>query len=303
MTNLLPITATRQASARLTDNEFALWRELIRSRCGTDFTEARRHRLETIIRERCTRSGAGSFTEYFNHIVYRDTSGSEWLNLLDRLLNHESSFFRHAPSFDGLWSVVLPEIADRKRESGHLQLNVWSAGCAGGQEATSLGILLAECGFIPARGSRLVVVATQSEHWQVEILATDLGRRVIERVSAGRLQSHETRGLEARFRQRYFSEEQGGVLTVCDEIRSRVQARVLDLVADKFDAVGMQDVIFCQNVLIYFQQAVRVSVVNKLCDRLKPGGVLFPGPGELIGYRPPGTQVLNLPDCLAIQRL
>lgn len=305
-------TATQSAPAhRLTANEFALWQDFVRERCGTHFTTARQHFLEARLRERMTTLNVQSFTEYFNHLQHSDPLGSEWQQLQIVLLNHESSFFRHQPSFDALAKHVLPELRDRKLESSEQSINIWSAGCAGGQEIYSLAMQLAECGFVrtsnttnaPVTNAFADAMSPSDEQWQVQFLATDLDRQILQQTVTGTYRQFELRGLDDRYRRRYFDSTTDDTFQVKQALRQRMKIDQFDLLTSQGSNIPPQDVIFCQNVLIYFRQEDRILAVDRLCERLNPGGFLFLGPAELLGHRPPGTQFVSLKDCLVYQRL
>ena len=305
-------TATPTAPAqRLTANEFALWQDFVLEHCGTHFTTARQHFLEARLRERMATLNLQSFTEYFNHLQHSDLLGSEWQQLQIVLLNHESSFFRHQPSFDALAKHVLPELRDRKLESGEQAINIWSAGCAGGQEIYSLAMQLAECGFIgtnnttnaPVTNAFADAISSSNEQWQVQFLATDLDRPILQQTVTGSYRQFELRGLDDRYRLRYFDPMTDDTFQVKQTLRQRMKTDQFDLLASHGSTIPPQDVIFCQNVLIYFRQEDRIKAVDRLCERLNPGGFLFLGPAELLGHRPPGTQFISLKDCLVYQRL
>lgn len=305
-------TATQPAPAqRLTANEFALWQDFVREHCGTHFTTSRQHFLEARLRERMSSLNFQTFTEYFNHLQHSDPNGSEWQKLQVVLLNHESSFFRHQPSFDALRMQVLPELRDRKLESGERSINIWSAGCAGGQEIYSLAMQLAECGFVrtnnttnaPVTNAFADAISPSDEQWQVQFLATDLDRQILQQTVTGTYRQFELRGLDDRYRLRYFEQTTDDTFQARPALRRLMKTDQFDLLTSHGSNIPPQDVIFCHNVLIYFRQEDRIRAVDRLCERLNPGGFLFLGPAELLGHRPPGTQFVSLKDCLVYQRL
>jgi chemotaxis methyl-accepting protein methylase len=206
---------------------------------------------------------------------------------------------------------VLPEIRDRKLESGEQSINIWSAGCAGGQEIYSLAMQLAECGFIrpdhttnaPATNAVANAVSPGDVNWQVQLLATDLDQQILQQTVTGSYRPFELRGLDDRYRLRYFDATTDDTFQVKQSPRQRMKTDQFDLLTSHGSNLPSQDVIFCQNVLIYFRQEDRIRAVDRLCERLNPGGFLFLGPAELLGHRPPGTQFVSLKDCLVYQRL
>lgn len=287
----------------LTANEFSLWRDCVRERCGLDITSTRRHFLESRIRERIKQLGMAYFTEYYNYLQYNEKADEEWAHLHDLLLNHESSFFRHQPSFAALRNHALPELVDFKVESGDRRLRMWSAGCAGGQEIYSIGMMLAECGFVPEFRTQVDVPGQRDDAWGIQLLATDAGRRILKQTKFATYWQHELRGLNDGHRRRYLDAMPGDAWQVRAGLRNLVHVMRHDLLNSDTAWMPPQDVIFCQNVLIYFQQQERVRVVDQLCSQLAPRGFLFLGPAELLGYRPAGMRLVPLRDCLVYQRM
>jgi chemotaxis protein methyltransferase CheR len=189
----------------------------------------------------------------------------------DMLTINVSEFFRDTPQFERLRTQVLPELLERRP-----RLSIWSAACSNGQEPYTLAIVLDELGA----GAR------------ARILATDFDRSVLPRARAGGpYAAADLRGVTAARRSRYFSERADGAYVV-DALRTRVQFAEHNLLAS---AYGRDyDLIVCRNVLIYFQPEVKLAVLRKFAQALRPGGVLFIGGTEALlgaeteGYRPLG---------------
>ena len=271
--------------------ERSLWQELIRDRCGQSFSKPRLRVLRQALWQRMSQRGILSYTNYYHYVAFHHEGPNEWPELLDLLLNKETSFFRHTPSFDALMKHVLPELKRVKYQRGENSLRLWSAGCSTGQEAYSLAMACQG-----AEGTR---------GWKIQVLGTDLSTRALERAREARYRPHESRfvpdSLAGRF-VRIEEEAHGVTYQVTDEICSLVEFASLNLSAAEYP-VPLQDVVFCQNVLIYFQPEDRVGIARKLCARLNRGGYLFLAPAEAVGLRLPGIVPVSLDNAMIYQRV
>jgi chemotaxis methyl-accepting protein methylase len=270
----------------MTTAEHRIWRHFLRLRCGMDFPESRVRYLSQRLFERMRRQNCRSYTEYYLLVAAAARRGDcdgELADLVDLLLNNQSSFFRHPPSFEALAGTVLPELIRVRRATGAETIAMWSAGCAAGQEAYSLAMTYLD--------------RPDSDRWRLKVTGTDIARPALARAERGRYRPSEVRNVGDDRLRAYMAAEEGpaGVSYVVDDrVRALASFGFLNL-ADPDDYwIAPQDVIFCQNVLIYFDPADRLEVAGRLCDRLKPGGALILGPGEVVCLRRPGIRTAAL---------
>ena len=214
-----------------------------------------------------------------------DANG-EWDALIERLTNHETSFFRHPPSFDALRLHILPELRATRPSGGRLSL--WSAGCSTGQEAYSLAM----CAMADNPNSQFTVWGSDISPKAIKLARqAQFGRRAITTIPE-------------HYRQRYLTPPKDGganEFTIIDELRQRVRFMVTNLVeADGFRA--SHDVVFCHNVLIYFSPAAVTHAVTRLAASVGLGGYLLLGPGEAPHDRPPGLEPVMINGLRAFQR-
>ena len=180
---------------------------------------------------------------------------------------NESSFFRDQELFVALRDSVLPSLIAAR--TAQKRLRIWSAACAAGQEAYSIAITLSEMGLARAG-------------WQLEILASDLSTDMIGRAESGLYRSHEIeRGLNGELQSRYFS-RQATDWVVTESLRRMVRFRRFNLL-DSFGGLDEVDVVFCRNVLMYFEAATRADVLMRLADTLASDGLLVLGENETAG--------------------
>jgi chemotaxis protein methyltransferase CheR len=294
----------RAGTARpdLTTSEYEAWREFIWQQSGLYFSENHRGFLARRIWERMRALRTHSCSEYYHFVRFNPQGSKEWEELLELLVICETGFFRHEPSFRAL-AEILPHLLLGKQERGLNTLRMWSAGCSTGQEAYSLAMLFLDTVRFP-------------ELWQVEIMATDISRRAVEKARSGLYKPFEVRYMPEHYRDKYLMVEGGAGVTASipslrSTIRYRVAKRVQEMVhfgylnlSDPTSCwVTAQDVIFCQNVLIYFKPESRVETVQHLCQRLNPGGYLFLAPAEVIGLKLPGVQLVHFEDSLVYKRV
>jgi len=290
------------AQPDLTTSEYEAWREFIWQQSGLYFPQNRREFLARRIWERMRVRQIHSCSEYYHFVRFNPQGDKEWEDLLELLVIGETGFFRHEPSFRAL-AEILPHLLLRNQERGLNTLRMWSAGCSTGQEAYSLAMLFLETVRLP-------------QVWQVEIIATDISRRAVEKARSGLYKPFEVRYMPEYYRDKYLTLEGGaGATASTPSLRSttryRVAKRVRDMVhfghlnlSDPTSCwVAAQDVIFCQNVLIYFKPESRVETVRHLCQRLNPGGYLFLAPAEVTGLKLPGVQLVHFEDSLVYKRV
>lgn len=255
-------------NAQISEDEFRLFRDLIHRECGLYFNDNKRAFLSSRIGKRLQAKSIGSFYRYYRYLKEEGAEQEEeLLRLLDILTINETSFFRNQAQFEFLEQVVFPEMAREKRARGTAQaFRIWSAGCSTGEEPYSIAI------------SSLETLTPWSE-WDVRIYASDLSLSALERADRGVYPETKLGGVEAMRRKRYFEVHADGV---------RVRSEVKRLVIYDFhnlkheNGLGGLDVVFCRNVLIYFDPEEQQRVIAKLVAALKPGGYLFLGHSESV---------------------
>ena len=256
---------TRPATAQLslTPEVFAILTALIEERTGLHYEPRDLSLFAAKALSRVAEAGFASALDYYYYLRYDASSAGEFDDLVDALVVNETYFFREPDALRVVVSDMLaPAIARGQRP------RVWCAACSTGEEPLTLAMLLETAGL----GGR------------VEIVASDIGRRVLDRARAGVYKSRALRSLPAAERERFFAVEGEGDdvrATIAPELVARVAWRRLNLCDPAaVAALGSFDVIICRNVLIYFSDATIVRVVNSLSNALRPGGRLVVGASE-----------------------
>jgi len=255
----------RDPKPTLTDAEFRLLTSILRERVGLHFDESTRFLVERRIARRIEEGDFGSFASYLYQIRHGQNADEEFANLVDLLTTHETFFFRERAQLDALVREVIPEMIARGA-GGRGPVQIWSAGCASGEEPYSIVMLALEAGLVPGRDFRIV--------------ASDISRSVLARARNGLYRDASFRDAEASLKIRYFSRKDG-VSKLSDEVRRHVDFMHLNLVDEpKLALLGTMDVILCRNVTIYFDLATKKRVMKSFHERLRPGGCLFLGHSE-----------------------
>jgi chemotaxis protein methyltransferase CheR len=246
----------------LTAREFAQIRRLAYEEFGLDLREGKETLVSARLGKKIRELNFRSFQEYYSYVM-EDRTGESLIALIDALTTNHTSFFREPAHFDFLRQTILPGLRDRDR------IAIWSAGCSTGEEPYSIAFsILEDLGEQALRKSR--------------ILATDISTRVLASAQQGTYPAERFDGIpQYQLRayllrgERHFQDW----YRVKPEVRAAVEFRRLNLM-DRFSHLGPFPVIFCRNVMIYFDRPTQRDLVNRLAACLEPGGYLFIGHAE-----------------------
>ncbi len=256
---------------QLTDKEFGTLVKFIQTNYGIDLSK-KRLLIEARMFSVLTEKKLSSFSEYFE-LLRRD--GGELNTLLNKLTTNHTYFMREPRHFEFLKEVILPREEKTNRERN---LRIWSAGCSTGEEAYTAVMLMKDY----FRGN---------PGWDTRILATDISTKVLANAQQGVYTAESLHGLSPEWERLYFRKS-GDVYTLADEIKREVIFRQLNLM-DDFHFQHPFDLIFCRNVMIYFNQDAKDRLVKKFSDLLKPGGYLFIGHSETIQRESAGFRYIE----------
>lgn len=260
-----------QPLADMTATEFRDWQVLLEERTGVVLNERRRAFLQTNLSARMRELGVMDYAAYYRQVTDGPRGAVEWSTLLDRLTVQETRFFRHRASFDVLESYL----RERLQQGMTQPWELWSVGCASGEEPYSLAISAAE-----------VLRDTQHPDY-FGVTGTDISLNALSKARDGQYGARRLELLDSDLCQRYFLAQDDGRFKVVPALAARVCcARLNVLELAKAPMSGM-DVIFCQNLLIYFRRWRRREILNRLAERLVPGGLLVVGVGEVAGWQHP----------------
>lgn len=256
------------APVAITPREFALFQSLILHEAGIYLSEAKKALVVGRLARRLRALDLRSFAAY-HHLVRED--GEERVRMLDCISTNETHFFREPRQFEFLERSVFPEWASRAAAGLRpRRVRAWSAGCSTGEEPYSLAMALLER-FPPSAG------------WEIEILATDLSTRVLERAQAAVWPMAKAREIPPRHLKAFMLRgvgSQEGRIKAGPELRALVRFERLNLNDESYGVAGTFDLVFCRNVLIYFDGPSKQRVVHRLLSRVAPEGYLFLGHAE-----------------------
>lgn len=255
----------RNSRVSMTEEEFRLLRELVHDHCGIYFRDDMRFLLERRLATRVELHGLSDFTAYYRFLRFDPKRHKELEDAVEILTTNETYFFREEHQLRAFSQEILPELWERQDDTKTLR--IWSAGCSTGEEAYTIAILVLESGLFLG--------------WDVEIFGNDISRRVLAAGRRGEYRRHAFRVTDERMIRRYFKATDDDTYMVKDELKQMVTFGHLNLLdAQMIGLVGQMDLIFCRNVLIYFDTAAKRRVLDVFHDRLRPGGYLLLGHSE-----------------------
>ena len=275
------MSTTLTTQVPLTDPELKLLQTLVYQECGMYFDERRTHFLRDRLQRRLKACQMDSFYSYYRLLTSREGK-QELVALVENLTVNETSFFRHKAQLDLFQKHVLEELLKRKQAHREYSMRVWSAGCSTGQEAYTLGMMSADTLAYYYLRNPLPVEMTLPKPlipppWRVEILASDISYAVLRTGQEGFYNEHQMSTVDYSFRLRYF-DKAGDRYSVKKALKEMVHFDFHNLKTEYLPQ--RNDVIFCRNVMMYFDEAEQKRLVEKFYRCLNRGGYLFVGHAE-----------------------
>jgi chemotaxis protein methyltransferase CheR len=268
----------------VTPLDYDFLRKLLKERSGLDLSADKQYLVESRLMPLARKAGLAGIPE----LVQKMKSGAEALivEVVEAMTTNETFFFRDKIPFDHLRDTILPTLLQSR--ASRKTLRIWSAAGSTGQEPYSIAMVLKE------RAAAL-------SGWRIEIVATDLSQEVLEKSRAGIYSQFEVqRGLPIQLLVKYFTQI-GELWQINSELRGMVQHKQLNLLKD-FSHLGKFEVIFCRNVLIYFDQDTKIGIFERMAKVIEPDGMLMLGAAESVvgitdAFRPcPDKRGLYLPN-------
>ncbi|HEY8430452.1 MAG TPA: protein-glutamate O-methyltransferase CheR [Sandaracinaceae bacterium] len=271
----------------LSSDEFRLLRELINRFCGITFSDDAKYVFERRLRERVRELGLQDFTQYYHHLRYHPNANAEIEAAVDALVTNETYLFREEYQLRAFRYEILPELRDRLEREGRRNLTVWSAGCSTGEEVYTLAILIEDSELF--------------QGWDVRVFGNDISRRVLAVARRATYGSSSFRAMPSQY-ERYFVQVPEG-RQVVPHIRAMCHFGHLNLLdRDRSALIGRVDVIFCRNVLIYFDERARRQVIDTFYERLYPGGYLLLGHSESLLNSTTAFELVHLSSDMVYRR-
>jgi Methylase of chemotaxis methyl-accepting proteins len=247
----------------LTDREFEEIVTFIKNNYGINLSN-KRQLIEARLFSVLTEKGLTSFTDYIK--IIKQNNPAEISVILNKLTTNHTYFLREEAHFDFLKNTFLPQ---QEQTNSKRDIRIWSAGCSSGEEAyTTIMVIMDYFGL-------------QKSSWDFRILATDISEKVMREAQDGLYGKESLKNVPPAWEHKYFTKQGSEHYVLNEEVRSQVIFKPLNLM-EPFSFRQPFDLIFCRNVMIYFDQPTRNILINKFYDVLKPGGYLFIGHSETV---------------------
>lgn len=237
------------------------------ARTGIVLSDVKKDMVYSRLAKRVRQLGLESFSSYCGLVQNESANSQELVNLTNAITTNLTSFFRESHHFDYLSATILPEL--QRNNAVSKRIRIWSAGCSTGEEPYSIAITLRDS-------------MRNIDSWDVRLLATDLDTNVLDTASKGVYKEERVDGISNAVRKRWFLKgrnELAGMVRAREELRNLISFKQLNLMGD-WPLKGPLDVIFCRNVVIYFDLETQRRLINRYADLLAPGGYLIMGHSE-----------------------
>ncbi len=250
----------------ITDKEFEQLAGFIKENYGIHLKQEKKTLLTGRLQNVLLMKGFRDFAEYYEYVI-SDKTGEALSTLVNKISTNHTFFMREVDHFYYFRDQVLPYLAETVKDR---DLRIWSAGCSSGEEPYTLAMLMDE------------YFGKEKSKWDSKVLATDISSKVLEEAAKGIYQNEEISTLPINLRLAYFKQQDSDNSVIIDKIRNEVIFRRFNLMEAVFPFKRKFHVIFCRNVMIYFDHMTKKELVGKFYDHLEPGGFLFIGHSESI---------------------
>jgi chemotaxis protein methyltransferase CheR len=256
--------------AKLSDEEFKKLSEFIYNEYGIRMPPVKKIMLQSRLQKRLRELGITSFKEYVKYVFSKEGQDNEVIHMIDVVSTNKTDFFREPIHFDFLANNVVPEFFESNQ--GRRSMKIWSAGCSSGEEPYTIAIILNEC-------------KEKYRSFDYTIFGTDISSRILNTAHDAIYKENRVEEIPLSYKRKYFlksKDRTNPTVRVISELRNKTSYARLNFMDNSYNINESFDVIFCRNVLIYFDREAQENVINKLCTKLKPGGYFFLGHSESI---------------------
>ncbi|GBE02727.1 chemotaxis protein methyltransferase [bacterium BMS3Bbin06] len=258
----------------LSTKEFTRLGEFIQTECGIKMSASKKTMLEARLRKRLRCLDMESFSEYCDYLFSPRGVKNELIHMIDVVTTNKTDFFREPAHFDYLFHTALPELIASRGSGIRKKLMLWSAGCSTGEEPYTLSMVLSE--FAESHPGSAI---------NYMILATDISTKVLEQAKLGIYEYDKIEPIPMEFRKKYLlrGKDRGKkLIRIIPELRTVIKFRRLNFMEGDFGMREPMDIIFCRNVIIYFDRPTQEILLNRFCRHLRPGGYIFMGHSETL---------------------
>ena len=255
---------------RISDKEFALMRKLIYDTFGINLSEDKKSLIPGRLQGLMRKLDFETFHEYYEY-VKADKTADALIELVNLISTNHTFFYREKVHFEYFQQIALPEVIKQIDASGSKDLRIWCAGCSSGEESYLLMMLMKE------------VLGARYSGFDAGLLASDISEKVLMIARAGIYSEDRMELLPPAIKHKYFKKLKSGQWEVIDEIKKEITYRRFNLMNKEFPFKKKFHIIFCRNVMIYFDQKTRDELVDRFADCLEDNGYLFIGHSETLG--------------------
>jgi chemotaxis protein methyltransferase CheR len=270
--------------AVLSDRDFNRLSEFIHNECGIKMPASKKTMLQARLQKRLRALRMPSMSEYCNYLFSPAGIENELINMIDVVTTNKTDFFREPKHFDYMVQKALPELMAGKGVGIRHKLMVWSAGCSTGEEPYTISMILSD-----------FVDKYPVFKFDFLILATDISTRVLDVAKRAIYDNEKVAPVPPEMKKNYLlrgKNDKKGQVRIVPELRNVVKFRRLNFLEGNFGMREPMDIIFCRNVIIYFDRATQEKLMNRFCQQLSPGGYIFIGHSETLhGLDVPLAQV------------
>jgi chemotaxis protein methyltransferase CheR len=256
----------------MSDGEFNRFSRLVQDLCGIKMPPVKKTMLEARLRKRMRALGLGSFKEYWKYIDSVEGKRNEIIHMIDVVTTNKTDFFREPAHLEYLYNSALPDLLKDRGDDNRSNVRVWSAGCSTGKEAYSIAMVMSEY----SRNVRKL---------NFSILGTDISTDVLEKAAKGIYKQEKADTIPTEYRKRYLlksKDPEKQLIRVAPEIRSLVSFGRLNFLDEDYGFKADFDIVFCRNVIIYFDRENQQRILRRICSHIVSGGYLFTGHSETL---------------------
>ncbi|HEY0653730.1 MAG TPA: protein-glutamate O-methyltransferase CheR [Chryseosolibacter sp.] len=256
---------------RLSRQQFDRIAEIVYGNCGINLEFCKKTMVESRLNRRLRALNILSFENYLQFITSKEGVENELVNMIDVVTTNKTDFFREKHHFDFLTEAVLPDFFE---DNANQTLKVWSSACSSGEEPYTLAMVLQE-------------FARSHRGFDYEILASDISTQILQKAVDAIYPADRVIDIPNEYRSKYLlksKSQEYPKIRIVSELRSKVKFEHINLIAADLRVDRVQDIIFCRNVLIYFDRETQLKVIQNLLNNLRPGGLLFIGHSESLHF-------------------
>lgn len=257
-------------SAKLSIKQFEILSKFIYEELGIKLPPAKQTMLESRLQRRLREVNMNTFDEYIEYVFSKEGKYNELIHMLDVVTTNKTDFFREPLHFDFLRDLVIPEFT---KNFPNRQLQIWSAGCSSGEEPYTLAMVLQD----------IVAMGKLTDY---NIYATDISTKILQKALMAIYLENRTNDVPLSIKKKYFLKSKDPLnptLRIIPQLRSKIRFDRLNFMDDFYNTpTNYYDIIFCRNVIIYFDRQTQEKVIKRLCNKLKTGGYFFLGHSESI---------------------